>query len=468
MTLFALLALSAVAQQTDREADIFGAPSGGSERDEDVFGTAEETPDDARIEERLAERDDTLVFGGRLWLRTTALVSDTADPAEDIALEAPNVLDLFADARPTDRVRAYVRGRLEHDWTVPSDAVDPITGEPVESSAVLLDQAWIKGDVRQRVFFTAGRQRIKWGAGQFWNPTDFLNQQRLDPLAVEDLRTGVSLLKVHVPFEASGANLYAVANFEGADALDAIGGAVRAEVLLGQTEITASAAARDQQPVRLGADVSTGVWILDLRAEAAVAHGNAARRWMGSYHPAGDVQPTSESRDDDWIPQVVAGGDLSFRTGDEDFVSVGGEVFFNDAGYADAGLYDWLFLKGQAVPFQLGRAYAAAFVRVPGPGRWDDHTFSASAIRNLSDETQVVRADWQGLVLTWLQLDAFAQLHLGPQGEFHYRASFTPDPAVFGPEFEFLLPLLPPGTDLEPIVVPAPLVQVGIGARVRF
>ena len=59
-----------------------------------------------------------------------------------------------------------------------------------------------------------GLQRIKWGSGRFWNPTDFLNQQRKDPLDFFDKRLGVAMLKLHLPLEAQGWNIYGIVDFE--------------------------------------------------------------------------------------------------------------------------------------------------------------------------------------------------------------------------------------------------------------
>ena len=45
---------------------------------------------------------------------------------------------------------------------------------------------WLNFDIGRTVFVTAGRQRVKWGIGRFWNPTDFLQPARLDALAFFD------------------------------------------------------------------------------------------------------------------------------------------------------------------------------------------------------------------------------------------------------------------------------------------
>ncbi|MFT4625090.1 MAG: hypothetical protein ACI8PZ_003756 [Myxococcota bacterium] len=480
--------------EADREADLFGgAPSSDEDREAAIFGgegTAPvETASDAAdaIRAKIREQDRTFTIGGRLWLQLQGRATEDTDSAEGVALSSPNLLELFGDARPNDRVRAYVRARLQHDWTVhqtrtdaTGQTVDAVTGEPVDPSLfgaattptqVVLDQLWVKFDAGRKVYATVGRQRIKWGAGRFWNPSDFMNQQRLDPLAVLDLRTGVSLVKLHVPFEAAGANVYAIANLDQANALDQVGGAARVEWLFGQTEFALSSALRKDQPVRLGADVSSGVSVFDVRLEGALQHGNAAPHWRGTwnYTELPPSFPVDKSRDEEWIAQVVAGADVSIRYSDQDSIVLGAEAFYNGAGYSDAELLPWMFLTGTYTPLYTGTWYIAGYALLAGPGQWDDHSFSASFIGNLSDHSEILRFDYRVTALTWLDLNAFVSDAFGKNGELHYRLNLPAMPegiaagCALDPECAPFAEVL-----ADRLRVPAPTVTVGLGAAVRF
>ena len=66
---------------------------------------------------------------------------------------------------------------------------------------------WIRFDIAQRVFVTAGKQHVRWGTGRFWQPTDYLHLLKRNPLDVFDARQGTSMLKLHVPWEATGVEL---------------------------------------------------------------------------------------------------------------------------------------------------------------------------------------------------------------------------------------------------------------------
>lgn len=475
--------------EADREAALFGgaradpsptdapptAPPPGEDREAALFG-ADAPPSgqatdgqwsDAAVEARLEAKNDPLQLGGRLYLRFQASAAEDTDP-DDWRLSNPNLVDLYLDARPTRRVRAFLQGRLTHDTTVQTGDTDPFTGSEATATDVALDQLWLKFDVERRVFVTVGKQRVKWGAARFWNPTDFLNAERLDPLAIFDERLGVPLIELHVPLQDIGGNLYLVGLPGGADALGEVGGAARVEWLFATTEISASAAARDGQPLRLGGDVSTALWDLDVKVEGAVQHGgdDVLRRWEGDFDLATLTFPTLDDRTDDWIPQVAAGFEWGIPYGDDDTLYLTGEYFFNDAGYADADLYPWLLAvdaargldggipgvdlgRGQDfTPLYLGRHYAALGVLAPGPGTWNDTTFVLSGIGNLSDRSFLARFDYQVRVLTRLSIFAFVAAHVGQEGELKLALDLPPVPGVEGLE--------------DGVSVPPTIVDVGL------
>jgi hypothetical protein len=403
------------------------------------------------ISDMLQKADDPLQIGGQLSLRFQYAWADEHAP-EPHLLSSPSRLYLFLDSRPNDRVRAFVRGRLDYDFTL-ADGADA-SGLPAEALGVALDQLWLKADVGQVMYLTIGRQPIRWGCGRFWNPTDFLNRTRLDPLAIFDERLGVGLLKLHLPFESLGWNFYAIGVFEQANTPERVGGAVRGEFLFGETEVSLSAAAKKGEPSRIGATVSSGVGLVDLRLEGALLRGIEQPFFRGEFDPTAMKLPESYSREDDWIPQGVAGADLSLRYSDEDSLTLGGEYFFNDAGYDDSDLYPWLYYQGTAQPLYLGRHYAAAYFVLPMPGTWNDTAFQLSCLGNLSDRSFLGRLDYRVLVLTFLNVNLYAAYHFGENGELHYSAEVPAIPGV--PELK------------NGIAVPAPLVDVGAGLSMSF
>jgi hypothetical protein len=252
---------------------------------------------------------------------------------------------------------------------------------------------------------------------------------------------------LHIPVESLGFNFYAVANLDGADRLNQVGGALRAEFLFGQNELAVSAAMRKDAPLRLGADISSGIWEFDLRLEGAVVYNLEDPFWRGQLDLENGLLPESYSREDEWIPQVTAGAEVSILYTDQDSVILGIEYFYNDMGYGNAKLYPWLALQGQLQPFYLGMQYISAYALLMNPGDWNDTTFMLSGIANLSDGTGIVRLDYRVDLLTYLDLAVFASVFTGDTGEFHFEVEIPPLP-VEGLEDGF--------------VVPAQRVQLGI------
>ena len=464
-------------------------------REDDLFGEAPDTRDDrddaqASIARRLEEADQRLALGGFLFLRADYAIGEGSG-LEEQRLRAPQLMDLFLDARPDPRVRAYARARLIYDFTSsseqaqsalverPSGADLTLLGQGRGREQVLLDQLWLKFDLAESLYVTVGRQRVRWGAGRFWNPTDFLNATQIDPLAIFDQRLGVDLIKLHYPIASRGWNLYAVGILSDATTLKALGGALRGEFVLGKSELSLSMAVRRQTaqgpqalppvyspsqtwpqtttPVRLGADFTGALGPVDLRLEAALTRGLGQPFYRGQLRldDLSDLRfPQDLSRAKEWIAQAVVGLEYGWRYNDQDSVFVAAEYFYNSAGYEDSSLYLWQLVQGGFRPLYMGRHYAALGVVLPAPGSLDDMTFSASGLGNLSDRSFIARIDYTWVVHNALSLNLYAMKHLGEYGEFRLRVEVPPLPVS---------PQLAQG-----LVVPAPDWDLGVGLRTSF
>ncbi len=482
-----------------REDDMFGgddlveddAGSGG--REDDMFGGGEVEDVEAKIGETLDAADAELAIGG-FYFGQLAYSVPSGLALEDQALSAPNLLDLYIDARPNDRVRVYARGRLLYRPTLPATegaAEDGGAGAGLTATGLgggerlqaQLDQLWLKYDIGRVAYVTVGRQRVRWGASRFFNPTDFLNASQINPIALFDARLGVDMVKIHVPIGV--VNIYGVGLFDGASSVEDVGGALRVEALIGQAEVTVSALARRQTvagpqeipnplqpqrplwspsqewprttlPLRLGADVSGPIGPIDAKLEVALTRGSAQPFYRGelSLEFPDLVFPEDYSREEEFIVQAVAGVEWITRYNDEDLLVLGAEYFYNDAGYDDADLYLWTLLQGGFRPLYMGRHYVAAAASLPGPGPLDDMSFTVSTIANLSDRSALSRFDYSLSLLSDLNLSAYAQLHWGEPGELRFGVDVPGVPGVDG---------LDGG-----ISVPPPRFVFGGAARVSF
>src|SRR6266545_4333548 len=219
--------IPAAAQERPSEEDLFGKPSEAktSEAKPPPSPPAEAAPPqeparptlegepgaERRLAREVATKEEMLKLGGVLYLRSNLFSQESTAPAR-WTFTAPSLTDVYLDARPAERVRGFALGRMFFDPTQSASTTSILpTAARAPNPRGVLDQLWLRFDVERTAFVTVGRQHVKWGVGRFWNPTDYLHAVRRDPLAVFDERTGTTMLRVHVPWEKRGWNLYGVA-----------------------------------------------------------------------------------------------------------------------------------------------------------------------------------------------------------------------------------------------------------------
>jgi hypothetical protein len=443
-------------------------PTNESARDTQILGSNQAAP--MFTEE--AAPDDPLRIGGQLYLRMQSTATQ-GQRFQNFSLSSPSLLDVYLDARPNDRVRAFVRGRMLYDPTLPASANSgnsisavPATGSTSGSQSlsslfqtqtrdpkVYLDQMWVNFDLWRRIFVTAGKQHVRWGTGHFWAPTDYLHVRPRNPLDVFDARTGTTMVKLHVPIESRQWNFYAYGVTEGPDATQSLGklaAAARAEIVLGSTEIGLGFFARQGRKAKLAADLSTGIGDFDLYGELALRSRDDVDRVR--YDPNATIPtPTTPPpwqnpndadnaykarivdavypvyRDYGVRPQAVGGITYSRKYHDNDMFTVGAEYFYNGFGYSSPTAYPGLVLphsqslSDSANFFYLGRHYAAIYATFPAPYSLDNHTFTLSTLGNLSDSSYITRLDYSFILLTHVRFEAFVSGRYGNEnGEFRF------------------------------------------------
>jgi hypothetical protein len=491
LALAVALALPAAAQERPAEESLFGeeptpAPDSPGSRDDEALSGAPA----ANAFETQEAVDDPLKIGGRFYLRALAIGRRGFGP-EASGLSTPTLIDGYFDARPSERIRGYVLGRLLYDAAVPASDTnslalvsgDPPSARAASSPSVVLDQAWLRFDLDRKVFFTVGRQHVRWGTARFWNPTDFITPDRRNALSLIDARVGASLIKVHVPWEERNWNFYALALIDNAGparALGGVGAATRAEVVLGNTELGAEAVFQFGRRNRFGFDLSSAVGPLDVYAEVAFTRGTEGSRPLyrlpqGVSSLAELIERTLDPIDPDnpgaerlanlsrlevetyvlrgLNPQVTGGATWTFAYNENDTATVGVEYFYNGFGYDSPELYPVLIARGEFQSFFVGRHYAGLYALLNGPGSWDNTSFILSNLGNLSDRSFVARLDVVHRALSFLQVEANASVFYGRRGG-EFRLSFDIPASRLN------------GQRVPSVSVPAPTFQLGAGLRI--
>lgn len=480
-------------------------PAAGAEgmsRDQAVLGNTSGEPE--HLSDYIAP-ENPLQIGGQLYLRAQSQASQ-GEPPDQWSFSAPALLDLYLDARPNPRVRAFVLGRMGYDATAATAQgvleaqmmANQTTGgggafsggqptgfttfNATRGPNALLDQMWMRFDVDNRVFLTVGKQHVRWGTGRFWQPTDYLHPIRRNPLDVFDARQGASMLKIHIPWEARAWNFYAFAIADGAfepnpdsaaNTLRQVATAARAEVVLAGVEIGVDAFLKRDEKPRFGLDLSTGIWDFDVYADVALRAGadfpvvtdttpgapyNSDLRARFTVAPLGGV-----------VTQSVFGINYSRKYNDNDIYTLGAEYFYNQPGYTDPASYAGLIYnqQGAFLPFTffyLGRQYGALFASFPAPYSWNYTTFTFSTLGNLSDQSFVSRLDYSVTVLTHLTLQAFFGVQYGnPAGELRFGLNI-PAQLAADPNDPTQTVVLPPG----PISIPPAIVSFGAALLIKL
>ena len=413
------------------------------------------------------EKEDPLKVGGMLYLRAVGSAAE-GNHVSQVGLSAPSLMDGYLDARPSERVRGMVLARLQYDPTLVPGASPlplPAGATPAANPSIGLDQLWVRFDIARTVFVTAGKQHVKWGASRFWNPTDFLTPERKDPLAPFDARLGATMLKVHVPWEAKGWNFYGIGlldNAGPANTLGKLGGAARAEVVVGSTEVGADAVYVGGRRPRYGVDLSSALGPIDVYGEVAFRSGADFQVWTLT-HEVDWTNPLSaigafESKSLTGVQAQASGGlNTTVNYTDKNALTLGVEYFYNPMGVDTRALYPWLLYQNQFQPFYLGQHYAAVYALAAGlPGDLTNVTLSFVTIGNLTDRSFLSRLDAFIRVLSYLSVEAYGSAHYGERGG----------------EFRFALDVpalnLGPGLSSAAIHVPAPMFEIGAGLRVSL
>ena len=297
--------------------------------EEDLFGQEEQVTQTTEQTQNAAPRDEILTsavpwltgsFTGMVgldwsWSDVWGGGADFLDPTSYGLSQSATAARLGFVARPASDISVTGQVRTSYPFVKEIEAVidtDPgLPFVPVTTTYVVPDftvwSLYSKFAWKDTLFFSFGKQPIKWGTGYFFSPADDIfarsNVDLADPTAE---REGPLALKVHFPIPRTMHNLYAFAVLPAANSAAALAAlkpediavAAKAEVLLGNTELAlAGYYQRNQRPEALLTG-STGTGDFNFFAEAEVAFPSpASEAYLESGAVTWDVSslPTTRS-----------------------------------------------------------------------------------------------------------------------------------------------------------------------------
>lgn len=195
---------------------------------------------------------------------------------------------------------------------------------------------------------TAGKQRIAWGTGYIWNPTDIFNTYVLSFAITDEEKINVEAVRLEIPLgQASGLDGWVLTGPSQKKGL-------RAKTTLGLFDLGLSYVDRADGTSQAGLAFAGDAWLFGVRGEVVVLSGS--RQML-----------------------VMLGSDYTFDNG----VGLSAEYFYNGLGQSRSANYDWTSYYAGAIP-ALARDYLYL-----GTNKILDEltTVNFSLLANLNDES---------------------------------------------------------------------------------
>jgi hypothetical protein len=243
--------------------------------------------------------------------------------------------DWFDDVHRSNlQLSTFVLGNLMLDIRLPqgAKAFANLQTEyiPLDSAVLVsLQEIFIDGNLKNRVFLRLGKQVLQWGRCDIWNPTDLINVEKKLFIQKIGYREGAYGIKLHIPFGTTY-NIYGFLDTREASSIDSVAAAGKFEFLIGGTEMALSMWDKKNCHPVFGYDFSTRLVGLDLTGELAVSDGS------NSFTLQERNGQLEETKSGDWQTKFCIDVGRQFNFFDiSQGLSITGSFYYNHGGYAD-------------------------------------------------------------------------------------------------------------------------------------
>lgn len=305
--------------------------------------------------------------------------------SKELTLGDLNKLRLKFDASPNPAITAHAEVEYK---TYHGDRMQTLTGTITQSHN--LDRAYV------RIYLpyadlTFGKQRIAWGTGYIWNPTDILNPFFL--IEPEEEKPGIGAVRVEIPLGvASGFDLVFSPGSEGLESSIA---AIKGKTNIGVYDFSASYVSYGPKKENVvGFDTAGDFFELGVRFE-------------GTH---------TTSSDGSSYAKYIAGADYTFKGG----LNINLEYYYTGLGKLDTSEYDWDSLFSGQI-YHLAREYVYFGV---GKDITELMYLRGGVIYNLTDQSYIVYPSYSYNIFTDTDLMLEALLLGGEEG-----SEYNPYPA---------------------------------------
>ncbi len=334
----------------------------------------------------------------------------------------------YADLRMSDLVRLYASGAFNYDPT------SYLSTTKYSSPAFSLVELFVDTQINNQIFFRLGKQRISWGVGYWYKPSDVLSLSAIDPDNPTAAREGPFAFKVDVPMKLNHLMVYMVPPVTGLADSSSI--ASKYDLVVGGWELSLAGYARADMLARpRGIFTFTGaVGPFDVYGENVLLYGSDR-----TYVRPGSTPGAYETYRVEDLPFFQSTLGIKYSASYSNGLSYALHVqgYYNGTGYADSSILQNAAARTavrnsgtyQANDLtQAGMWYLAGSASLSGrfgEGRnLTQVTGSVYALRNFSD--------------TSMRFNPQLQIQVGDQGG---RATFTfSDLTAIGPSLSEYAP----------------------------
>jgi hypothetical protein len=201
---------------------------------------------------------------------------------------------------------------------------------PLDSAVLVsLQEIFVDGNIKDKVFLRLGKQVLQWGRCDFWNPTDLINVEKKLFIQKIGYREGAYGVKLHIPF-GTAYNIYGFLDTREASSVDSIAAAGKFEFLIGGTEMAFSMWDKKNCHPVFGYDFSTRLIGLDLTGELSVSDGS------NSFSLRVQNDSLEEIKSNNWQTRMCIDVGRQFNFFDiGQGLSVTGSFYYDRGGYSE-------------------------------------------------------------------------------------------------------------------------------------
>ncbi len=382
--------------------------------EDDLFSGEETVVDSQEVINNGADEElkqKRIGFSGEISSNSTYTSYSTGYTPDDEKVDNQITADFYLDIRLTGGVKSflsveanyYPEGKEEYTTITLNEDTPPLgeKGDEIKLSSkkytdLEFKEFFVDTNWHNKVYFRTGKQVLKWGRSYYWNPTDLINIERKDFFDMDKSREGAYGVKVHIPSGAKRNGYFFIKMDDSGDdqteTLEDISLTGKYEFLVGNTEMSFSAWAKENNKPVFGYDISSRVFGLDIRGELSVS--NADLYYKMDYDTLELEKENGEA-----IPRASLGFTKYFDHGEiNDRISITGEFYYNGNGY-EKNIFEKiktasedqqiLFLDKVYQPYMNSKYYFAVFTSV-NKFLDPDLTLNINAITNLIDHSGTV------------------------------------------------------------------------------